>query len=239
MYNFASINPRKAAPAPEATRPTTSPAVIAQVPDQPATLFADPKKAQSLDELRLMIESFDGCDLKKTAQRAVFADGNPEAKVMLIGEAPGAEEDRIGKPFVGAAGQLLDRMLAAISLDRNSAYISNVVFWRPPGNRTPSPVEIESCMPFVRRHIALARPQFLVCLGGVAMKAMFNPDLGIMKMRGQWLDFSADEDLAPIPTLLTYHPSFLLRTPAAKREAWADLQELQKKLAATNADRAA
>lgn len=185
--------------------------------------------AMDLAQLRAAIDGFQGLAIKSSAAQTVFSDGNPSAKIMLIGEAPGAEEDRIGKPFVGPAGQLLDKMLSAIQLDRSRVYISNILFWRPPANRTPSPEEMAMCMPFVRRHIALVRPQLLVCLGGVAMKAMFDVKDGIMKLRGTWMDFAAAPDIPPIPTLLTYHPAFLLRTPAFKKDAWADLQDLQKR----------
>lgn len=185
--------------------------------------------ANDLQSLQQAVERFNGLALKQTAAKTVFADGNPAAKIMLIGEAPGAEEDRIGKPFVGPAGQLLDKMLAAIELTRDHVYISNILFWRPPGNRTPSPDEMAMCMPFVRRHVELIAPKLLVCLGGVAMKAMFGVSDGIMKLRGTWMDFSPAPDCAPIPTLLTYHPAFLLRTPGHKKESWADLQDLQKR----------
>lgn len=188
------------------------------------------KSANNLDELRAAIEKFDAIAFKNTAAHTVIADGNPKAGIMFIGEAPGAEEDRQGLPFVGQAGQLLDKMLAAIQLDRrNNAYISNILFWRPPGNRTPSPEEMAACMPFVRRHIELINPKILVCLGGTAMKAMFEVKDGIMKMRGSWMDFTPSPNHAPIPTLLTYHPAFLLRTPAYKKDSWADLQDLQKR----------
>ncbi len=185
--------------------------------------------ANNLDELRAAIAKFDGIAFKKSAANTVIADGNPNSKIMFIGEAPGAEEDRQGLPFVGLAGQLLDKMLAAIQLNRTNVYISNILFWRPPGNRTPSPEEMAMCMPFVRRHIQLVKPQILVCLGGTAMKAMFQTKDGIMKMRGSWLDFAPMPGDTPIPTLLTYHPAFLLRTPAYKKDSWADLQDLQKR----------
>ncbi len=185
--------------------------------------------AKNLQELYAAIERFDGVAIKKSATRTVIADGNPDAKIMLIGEAPGAEEDRLGKPFVGQAGQLLDKMLGAIGLNRaENAYITNILFWRPPGNRTPSPDEMAACMPFVRRHIQLMQPKILVCLGGVAMKSMFDVKDGIMKLRGSWLDFTPAPGDAPVPALLTYHPAFLLRTPAYKKDSWADLQDLQK-----------
>lgn len=192
------------------------------------------RAAQNLDELRAAIAAFDGLSIKKTATQMVFADGNPNARVMFLGEAPGAEEDRNGKPFVGAAGQLLDKMLAAIQLDRSQVFISNILHWRPPNNRPPSADEIALSLPFVLRMVELARPEFLVCLGGIALKALFDTKDGIMKLRGTWRDLILPDGVA-IPTLLTYHPAFLLRTPAYKREAWTDLQALRARLDASKA----
>lgn len=238
LYNFKSKSAKTKpaatiAPLPRAqdarTEPPKDASPIEAAMLDSAQLLRDVK---NLDDLRKAIEAFDGLlPLKKTAAHMVVADGNPKAEIMLIGEAPGAEEDRLGKPFVGAAGQLLDKMLAAIGLDRKTnVYISNILFWRPPGNRTPTPVEMELCLPFVKKHIELIGPKILVCLGGTAMKAMFHPKDGIMKLRGSWMDFRYNEDAKPIPTLVTYHPAFLLRTPAHKKDSWADLQDLQKKI---------
>lgn len=195
--------------------------------------------AGTLDELRQAISSFDGLAIRKTATNMVFADGNPAARVMVIGEAPGADEDRQGKPFVGLSGQLLDRMFAAIGLSRQAEdpaqaiYITNILNWRPPGNRTPSPVEIDICLPFIERHIALAKPQLLVFMGGVATKALLGTEEGITRLRGTWKDFvprSPDIGGHRLRCLPTFHPSFLLRTPERKRDAWADLQAIEAAL---------
>ncbi|HEY4547696.1 MAG TPA: uracil-DNA glycosylase, partial [Pedomonas sp.] len=177
--------------------------------------------ANTLEELIAAIENFNGCPVKATANRTVIFDGNPDSRVMLIGEAPGAEEDRQGKPFVGAAGHLLDRMLAAIGLDREHAYISNVFFWRPPGNRTPTPQEIALCQPFVRRHVELVRPKAILALGGVSAKALFDTEAGITRLRGQWKDVAFGE--VTVPVLASFHPAYLLRQPAQKRLSWEDL----------------
>jgi DNA polymerase len=183
--------------------------------------------ARTLEELRAAIERFQGCGLKATATQLVFADGAPAARIMLVGEAPGGDEDRIGRPFVGRAGQLLDRMLASIGLDRTKVYIANVVPWRPPGNRTPTPQETGVCLPFVRRQIALVAPRILVCLGGSATQTLLGAKEGITRTRGVWRDYQSD-DGASIPALPMFHPAYLLRQPAAKRQAWADLLKLKR-----------
>lgn len=184
----------------------------------------------SLDALRQAILDFDGCALKQTATNTVFADGNPQARIMLIGEAPGADEDRIGRPFVGQAGRLLDRMLASIGLDRDQVYITNILPWRPPGNRNPSPAEVEMCLPFVQRHIALIAPDIVVLLGGVAAKALLDTASGITRLRGRWT--SLDVAGRAVPVLPMFHPAYLLRQPAQKSLAWADLLALKQRLAA-------
>jgi len=186
--------------------------------------------AETVEALAAVIAGFDGCGLKRTATNTVFADGNPAAPVMIIGEGPGADEDRIGRPFVGRAGQLLDRMLAAIGLDRQSAHITNVVYWRPPGNRTPTTAEIASCLPFVLRHIALVHPKILVLAGGTAAGALLPGGQGITRLRGRWFDLEILGLANPVPTLPMFHPSFLLRTPERKREAWRDLLALRARL---------
>jgi uracil-DNA glycosylase family 4 len=189
------------------------------------------KAAGSIEELRAALEGFEGCALKFTATNTVFADGNPDADVMLIGEAPGMDEDRQGKPFVGVSGQLLDRMLFHIGLNRaESVYISNILFWRPPGNRSPTTAEIAACLPFVRRHIELARPKLLVFLGGTAAKTMLDKTEGIMRLRGRWFNFQLEGLDAPIPALPTLHPAFLLRQAPQKRDAWRDMLALKTKL---------
>ena len=187
--------------------------------------------AGDLEALRAAVAAFDGCALKATASQAVFSAGVPGAPVMLVGEAPGREEDEAGAPFVGRSGQLLDRMLATIGLSRaTNLYIANVIPWRPPGNRTPSPEEIAVCLPFIRRQIALARPKVLVFCGGVAAQAMLGTADGIMKLRGRWTDWRSEDLPAPVPALAMLHPAYLLRRPQDKARAWADLLSLEAKL---------
>ncbi len=211
-----------------ATQPSaTAPAAPAAPETGSAHSLAD--AAKNLEELREALLLFEGCPLKETAN-LVFADGNPKAKVMLIGEAPGAEEDRQGLPFVGPSGKLLDRMLAAIGLDRRSVYISNVLFWRPPGNRTPTPAEISACLPFVERHIELVDPEILVLLGGPAAKTLMGRNDGIMKLRGKWFEYESRGMSRPVPTIASFHPAYLLRSPIQKRAAWADFLAVQAKL---------
>ncbi len=183
----------------------------------------------SLAGLRNALEAFDGCTLKKSAMKTVFADGTPSHGIMLIGEAPGREEDVAGLPFVGRAGKLLDKMLAAIGLDRNTnVYITNVINWRPPDNRTPSPDEAASCLPFLRRHIELASPGIIVLLGAVAARHVMGRSDGIMKLRGKWLEYYVNDRMVPVmPTL---HPAYLLRRPIDKRLAWHDWQEILAKV---------
>jgi DNA polymerase len=187
--------------------------------------------AASLGELKAALEGFDGCTLKRTASNTVFADGVPEGRVLFIGEAPGRDEDRIGKPFVGRAGQLLDKMLASIGLDRTvNAYITNVINWRPPDNRDPTPEEAAMCLPFLRRHIELANPGVIVLLGAVAARHVMGISDGIMKSRGRWMEYRVGNRMVPImPTL---HPAYLLRQPAHKKLAWRDLQALAARMEA-------
>jgi uracil-DNA glycosylase family 4 len=189
------------------------------------------EQAATLDELEAVLERFDGCSLKATATRLAFADGNPAGRVMAVGEAPGAEEDRQGRPFCGRSGQLLDRMLAAIGLDRTQVYIANVVPWRPPGNRTPTPQEVAICRPFIARQIALADPDVLVCLGGPAAQSLLSSKEGIMRLRGRWQDFDTGQRI--IKALPMLHPAYLLRQPAHKKLAWADLRQLRRALDAS------
>ena len=186
--------------------------------------------ADSVEALAALVTGFEGCPLKRTATNTVFIDGNPAAPVMIVGEAPGADEDRIGRPFVGRAGQLLDRMLAAIGLDRSGVLITNVIYWRPPGNRTPTAAEIASCLPFVFRLIALVRPKVLVLSGGTAAGALLAQSQGITRLRGRWFELAVPGLDQPVPTLPMFHPSFLLRTPERKREAWRDLLSLRARL---------
>jgi DNA polymerase len=190
------------------------------------------KSAETLDDLCKLLEQFDGCNLKLTATQLVFADGNPKARVMLVGEAPGRDEDIEGLPFVGRSGQLLDRMLAAIDLDRTSVYIANVVPWRPPGNRTPTPQETAICRPFIERQIELADPNFLICLGGAAAKELMNTSDGILRLRGQWREY--DTGTRKIRAMATLHPAYLLRQPLQKRYAWRDFLALKAALEAAS-----
>ena len=229
---IAASAPRAAEPAPAPTNPApalTNPAPALTAPPDEAQRSAREAAAaaRDLEELRTALEHFEGCGLKATATQLVFADGAPEARIMLVGEAPGGDEDRIGRPFVGRAGHLLDRMLAAIELDRTKVYIANVVPWRPPGNRTPTPQETAVCLPFVRRQIALVAPRLLVCLGGSATQTLLGVKEGITRTRGVWREYRSD-DGAAIPTLPMFHPAYLLRQPAAKRQAWADLRKLKR-----------
>ena len=184
----------------------------------------------NLFELQKFIENSNICALKNQANKTIFGDGNPSAKIMLIGEAPGAEEDRLGKPFVGLAGKLLDKMLAAIKLDRNNVYITNVIPWRPPKNREPSTEELIQCLPFVQRHIDIINPSVLVLLGGTASKAILTTNLGITKLRGRWHFYNSLALNKKIPTRAIFHPAFLLRSPIFKKETWKDLLEIQEKI---------
>lgn len=200
----------------------------------PAALTPDDAKrladnCNSLQDLETAMRDFEGCALKQTATQLVFADGADDARLVIIGEAPGGEEDRIGKPFVGPAGQLLDKMLASIGLDRTMVRIIDAVPWRPPGNRTPTETEIALCLPFLHRHIALIAPQGLMVMGAVAAKAMLGPraQAGIRRIRGQWCDVTVDGLPNSLPCLPSYHPAYLMRTPTAKKDAWQDLLSLR------------
>jgi DNA polymerase len=179
-------------------------------------------EAQSIEDLRAALLAFEGCALKATAMNLCLFDGNPEAKVMIIGEAPGAEEDRQGRPFVGAAGQLLDRMLAPIGLDRQSVYITNLLFWRPPGNRNPTAAEVAACLPFLERQVELVDPSHLLLLGASSVRTLLARQEGILKLRGRWAHYQQAGLSRPIPAMPTLHPAYLLRQPAQKRLAWRD-----------------
>jgi DNA polymerase len=202
----------------------------APVPPDAAAIAAREavKSAKTLDELREALSRFEGCALKNTAKNLVFADGNPKARVMFVGEAPGADEDREGLPFVGRSGKLLDRMMAAIGLDRTSAYIANIVPWRPPGNRTPTPQESAICLPFIRRQIELADPDILICLGKPSMQTLLGINDGIKASRGRWREY--DTGSRVIKAMATFHPAYLLRTPAEKKFVWRDMLALKKAL---------
>jgi uracil-DNA glycosylase family 4 len=180
--------------------------------------------------LRAAIAGFEGCALRDTATNLVFSDGNPAAPIMIIGEAPGGEEDRAGRPFVGPSGQLLDRMLGSIGLDRTGVLITNIISWRPPGNRSPSDVEVATCLPFVMRHIALVAPRHVLLLGATSARALTGNSQGIRRIRGNWYDLEVPGMVERVPALATYHPAYLMRTPSAKREAWNDLISLQERV---------
>ncbi len=204
---------------------------LAAPPSPDAAVMAAREAARSapdLQTLRDMLERFEGCGLRATASRLVFADGNPAARVMLVGEAPGRDEDIEGLPFVGRSGKLLDLMLAAIGLDRTSVYIANVVPWRPPGNRTPTPQETAICLPFILRQIELADPDILVCMGNPSTQTLLGTKDGITKTRGRWFTFqTGTREIRAMPT---YHPAFLLRSPLQKRYAWRDFLAIKKAL---------
>jgi uracil-DNA glycosylase family 4 len=186
------------------------------------------KSAATLEELRAILERFDGCALKTTAKQLVFADGTPGARVMFVGEAPGRDEDIEGLPFVGRSGKLLDRIAAAIGLDRTSFYIANIVPWRPPGNRTPTPQESQICLPFILRQIELANPDVLVCLGGPSAQTLLGVTEGIMRTRGRWFTFNTGA--REIKAIATLHPAYLLRQPLAKRQVWQDFLKIRQAL---------
>ena len=197
--------------------------------DSVGTAITLARGENSLAELKEALEGFNGCALKKSANSTVFADGNPAHRILFIGEAPGRDEDRQGLPFVGRAGKLLDKMMAAIHLDRTKAYITNVINWRPPDNRDPSPEEAAMCLPFLRRHVELVNPGVIVLLGAVAVRHVMGRSDGIMKTRGKWLDYNVNGRMVPVmPTL---HPAYLLRQPAHKKLAWRDLQMVERKIA--------
>lgn len=197
-------------------------------PKSENNFYPSAPSVNSLEELRKKVENFERCSLKEFATNTVFSDGNPEAKIMLVGEAPGAEEDKIGKPFVGQSGRLLDEGLKAINLDRSKVYISNIIPWRPPGNRPPTSAEIALCEPFIREHIALINPKILVFLGGVAAKTLLRSNLGISQLRGQWTNYLETSNNIEIPSLSTYHPAYLLRSSSQKSIMWLDLMVLEE-----------
>jgi uracil-DNA glycosylase family 4 len=218
-----------------------TPAIVspprAEPPPAPEQAIASAREAArtapTLEVLRDLLEKFDGCALKSTATRLVFADGNPRARVMFVGEAPGREEDIEGLPFVGRSGKLLDRMIAAIGLDRSSVYIANVIPWRPPGNRTPTPQETQICLPFIQRQIELVDPDVLVTLGNPSTQTLLGTREGIMRTRGRWFDY--DTGRRVIRALATFHPAYLLRSPSYKRLSWQDLRAIAKALQAAPA----
>jgi len=226
----AAVEPPRApamGPAPPAA---AAPGTLLTDDDRIADARALAARCGSLAALEAALRDFDGCPLKETATNLCFADGNPEARVMLIGEAPGAEEDRQGKPFVGQSGQLLDRMLAWIGFDRTRVYITNVLYWRPPGNRTPTAAEIAVCQPFLERQIELLAPHAILFVGGIAARALLGLKEGVTKLRGRPLIYPCPGDGRRIPALVTFHPAYLLRQPLQKRFVWRDLLMLQSQL---------
>jgi len=228
------VIPKAATSAPT---PISTPATPQNIPIS-AVPKADLKDCTTLDALRQAITDYDGIAIKRNATNLVFADGNPEADIMLIGEAPGADEDRQGMPFVGANGQLLDRILNSINLARNeedtakSVYLTNILNWRPPGNRTPNAQEIEASLPFIEKHIALVNPKLIILCGGVAAKTLLNSTASISRLRGKFHDYTPRtiDGAKPIPAIATYHPEYLLRTPSQKKAVWIDMLTIQKKL---------
>ena len=210
---------------PATVRPATQPLLAAQAGQIAASAAEQAAQAETLEDLRARLVAFEGCALKATATQLVFEDGARDARICFVGEAPGAEEDRAGRPFVGRAGQLLDRMLAAIGLDRTRVYIFNVVPWRPPGNRTPTPQEVAACLPFTLRQLELVDPDVLICLGAPSMQALLGVKEGILKTRGRWMSVQTRR---AIPAMAMLHPAYLLRQPAQKRLAWRDLRALKR-----------
>ena len=211
---------------PTATGPVPTAVPVAPLIADPAETREIAAAATSLGQLRAAMDAYDGCALKHRATQLCFSDGNPEAQIMLVGEGPGEQEDRQGKPFVGRAGQLLDRMLAAIGLDRTKVYIANMVPWRPPGNRNPTPDELAQCAPFLHRQVELVNPRLLVTLGNVPTQSLFATSQGITRLRGQWKTLEINSWRGPV--LPTLHPAFLLRTPSAKAQAWRDMLSLRQ-----------
>ncbi len=191
------------------------------------------KSVDNIEELRKIVEAFDGCALKNTAAHTVMGDGNPSAKVMFIGEAPGADEDRIGRAFVGRSGQLLDKMLSAIGLDRTSCYICNILPWRPPGNRAPADAEIAVCLPFLKRQIEIVNPDYIFMLGAVAVNSLLGNAESISRLRGKWMEYETEKG-KKIKVLAGYHPAYLLRAPAQKSKAWADFLRLKRSIDENN-----
>ncbi len=230
----ASAPVARDAPSPQPFR--AAPAVIpprGEPPPPPDAAIASAREAArtapTLEALRALLETFDGCALKNTATRLVFADGNPQARIMFVGEAPGRDEDIEGLPFVGRSGKLLDRMIGAIGLDRTKVYIANVIPWRPPGNRTPTPQETQICLPFIKRQIELVDPDVLVTLGNPSTQAILGTREGIMRTRGRWLEYDTGKRV--IRAIATFHPAYLLRSPSYKRLSWQDLRAIAKVLA--------
>lgn len=221
MQSTAQVQPAgRASPAPAA-----APSIIT-----PRAPVADLGKIMTLEDLKKSMEKIEGLGIRDTAMNLVFGEGQLQPKVMLVGEAPGEEEDRSGRPFIGRAGQLLEKMLSALSFTREQVYITNVLPWRPPGNRTPKIEEVATLLPFLMRHIEIVQPEVLLMLGGPAAKALLGKDESVTRMRGIWWEYQSAGLPESVPALVTYHPAYLLRTPLAKRESWRDLRLLKKKI---------
>lgn len=233
---------------PQPTRNAPPPDITSQRTVMPAARLASADQLRgeaeeiargcnSLAELEAAVRAFNGCALKQTAMNTVFSDGDPASPLMFVGEAPGDEEDRQGRPFVGASGKLLNQMLAAIGRDRTNCYITNILFWRPPGNRKPTPQETAVCLPFVKRHIELVHPQVLVFLGGTSAGVLLDTTQGITRLRGKWTSYKVTSNGGwSVPALPTYHPAYLLRQPQLKADAWRDFLDIQAKLEAFSGD---
>lgn len=241
-YKAAAAAPQEPAKAPSAraTQPERKPVTAAAPASAPiapamshtaAVRLAEEMAAKSntMEELEQAVRAFDGCALKKFATNTVFCDGAKDAKIMLIGEAPGATEDEEGIPFCGASGKLLDKMLGSIGLDRSkNVYITNTIFWRPPGNRTPTREELEICEPFVTRQVQLMKPRFLIFCGGTSATFLLRSKVGITKLRGKLHEYVVQGVDNPLPAAVLFHPSYLLRTPAQKKLAWQDLLQMKQ-----------
>ncbi len=188
-------------------------------------------RAQNEEELQKLLNDFEGCSLKKTAKNTIFGEGVSHPEVLFVGEAPGADEDRTGRPFVGVSGKLLDKMMSAVGLSREkNSYITNIIPWRPPGNRSPSTAEVSLCLPFIQRHIELLAPKILVFVGGVAFNALLSRPETITRARGNWYSYQTTGLAAPIPAIAIFHPAFLLRSPGQKKLAWRDMLTIAEKL---------
>lgn len=231
VNRLAKKNPPSPSVVSVAAKPAAITAIHTEPPVVPSAAIAQARQladaATTLDELRKAIQEFNGCTLKKTATNTVFADGNPKAQVMVIGEAPGAQEDEQGIPFCGQSGQLLDKVFKSIGLDRTTFYITNTVFWRPPGNRQPSKEELAICQPFLQKHIALVSPRLLILAGSTAASGVLQSNLAMSRLRGKTHSYSNPYLEKPIPVFVIFHPSYLLRSPGQKRLAWHDMLAIQ------------
>jgi uracil-DNA glycosylase family 4 len=231
---FAQRNQQAAAPRAavqsmqQASQPLAPPPLAGPIGGDPEEARRLAESAQSIEALKSTLEGYDGCGLKFRATQLVFAEGNPEAKIVIIGDPPGADEDREGRPFAGRTADLLTRMLASIGLDWDSVYALNTIPWRPPGNRAPTPEELSLCLPFLHRHVELVGPSLVLTMGQMATQTVFQTTNSIIKMRGKWQDVSIGSHT--VPAIATLPPGYLLRNPAAKQQAWRDLLSLKAKM---------